>query len=153
MFFWGILGSANGRARHAKRTERSFGEQLSPQRGTEAEHQWGARGRSPRKFLKNIGVLEDLRAILSIETSSWKSANGRAKQGFGELSARGLMAERSEALASEARKACRALGRQTAGVWGRSPQKFLKNKGVLEALRAILSIETSTKLMSNFHEK
>ena len=83
------------------------------------------------------------------------------------------MAERSEALASEARAACRALGRRTAGVWGRSPQRgpgveprwavggqgakppgfFLKNKGVLEALRAILSIESATKLMSNFHEK
>ena len=33
------------------------------------------------------------------------------------------MAERSEALASEAREACRALGRRTAGVWGRSPQR------------------------------
>ena len=80
------------------------------------------------------------------------------------------MAERSEALTSEAREACRALGRRTAGVWGRSPQWgpgaeprwgvrgakppriFLKNKGILEALRAILSIETSRKLMSNFHE-
>ena len=81
------------------------------------------------------------------------------------------MAERSEGLASEAREVCRALGRRTAGAWGRSPQRgpgaeprwevrgakppgnFLKNKGVLEALRAILSIETSRKLMSNFHEK
>ena len=70
-------------------------------------------------------------------------------------------------LASEAREACRALGRRTAGSGGAAPAGsmgrapgggeapgiFLKNKGVLEALRAILSIETSTKLMSNFHEK
>ena len=72
------------------------------------------------------------------------------------------MAERSEALASEAHEACRALCGRPAGVQGRSPGggwgakppgKFLKNKGILEALRAILSIETSTKLMSNFHEK
>ena len=40
------------------------------------------------------------------------------------------------------------------GVRGaKPPGKFLKNKGVLEALRAILSIETSRKLMSNLHEK
>ena len=41
--------------------------------------------------------------------------------------------------------------------WGargaKPPGFFLKNKGVLVALRAILAIETATKLMSNFHEK
>ena len=39
------------------------------------------------------------------------------------------------------------------GYGGVAPGKILKNKDVLEALRAILSIKTSTKLMSNFHEK
>ena len=76
------------------------------------------------------------------------------------------MAERSEALARSADS--RGLGAQPpagsrggapvgGGRWGvrgaKPPEFFLKNKGILEALRAILSIETSTKLMSNFHEK
>jgi len=39
----------------------------SPQRGPGAEPLVGARGRSPRIFLKTIGVLVPLRAILAIE--------------------------------------------------------------------------------------
>ena len=58
------------------------------------------------------------------------------------------MAERSEALARSADS--RGLGAQPpAGSRGGAPVGgggiFLKNKGVLEALRGILSIETSTK--------
>ena len=53
------------------------------------------------------------------------------------------------------RSAQQALGAESqVGARGaKPPRKFLKNKGVLEALRAILSIKISTKLMSNFHEK